>query len=103
MAKYTQVGGEMVPYRSTHLGGTACACGTASTAVNVPSGANSAFIHAAGGVVYWNVTGDSAGTTSAGYVAKDQVGYIPPIDNMGTVFYVAGEAATVAHIEFYQD
>jgi hypothetical protein len=53
MAKYTQVGGEMVPYRSTHLGGTACACGTASTAVNVPSGANSAFIHAAGGVVYW--------------------------------------------------
>ena len=103
MAKYTQIGGEFVPYRSTHLGGTACACGTASTAVTVPTGANSAMIHAEGGAVYWNVTGTSAGTTSAGYVPDGQVGYIPPIDNMGTVLYVAGVAATVAHVEFYQD
>ena len=104
MAKYTQIGGEMVPFRSTHLGGTACACGTASTAVTVPDGATNAFIHAAGAAVYWNVTGTSAGTVSPGYAAKDTVGYIPPIDNMGTVIYVAGgDAAAVAHVEFYQD
>jgi hypothetical protein len=54
--------------------------------------------------VYWNVTGTSAGTVSPGYAAKDTVGYIPPIDNMGTVIYVAGgDAAAVAHVEFYQD
>lgn len=104
MTKYTQIGGEMIPYRSTHKGGTACACGTASVAVTVPAGANNAFIHAAGAAVYWSVTESSAGTTSSGYAAKDTTGYIPPIDNMGTVIYVAGgDAAAIAHVEFYQD
>lgn len=89
---------------ATHKGGTAAACGTVSTSVTVPANANMAYIHAAGGAVYWNVGGTAAGTASPGYVAQDQNGVIFPIDNMGTVIYVyGGAAASIAHVEFYQE
>lgn len=88
---------------SSYLGGTACACGTVSTQITVPTGANSAYIHAAGGAIYWNLGGTVAATTSPGYVAQDLTGYIPPIDNMRSTIPVIGSAAgAVAYVEFFQ-
>jgi hypothetical protein len=88
---------------SSYLGGTAAACGTASTEITVPAGATSAWIRAAGAAVYWAVNGASAGTASPGYVDSGMTGYVPPISNF-TGLYVAGESASaVAHIEFYED
>jgi hypothetical protein len=88
--------------KSSYLSGTACACGTVSTQVPVPAGASFAMIHAEGGKGYWNTNGTVAGTASPGYVAADQTGLIPPVDNLSAL-YVYGEAATIMHVEFYQD
>ena len=88
---------------STYLSGTAAVCGTTSTQITVPAGATSAFIHAAGAAVYWNINGASAGTTSPGYVASDTHGLVFPIDNLATLYVAGAAAASVAHIEFYQD
>jgi hypothetical protein len=90
-----------LPALWSYLGGTAAACGTASTAVTIPSGSNMALLYPAGGLVYWQINGASAGSTSPGYAAADTVGFIPAIDNL-TTLHVGGVAATVVHVEFYQ-
>lgn len=102
MPKYAPQDGGF-PRLATHLGGTCSVCGTASTAITVPAGATSAIIHAAGAAVYWAVAGSSAGTTSPGYVAQDQSGFIPPIDNLSALHVAGASAAAIAHVEFYQD
>jgi hypothetical protein len=94
---------DLVPYLVTYKTGTAVACGTTSTMVPVPTNANSAFIHAEGAAIYWNVGGASAGTGSPGYVPADSAGFIFPCDNLGTGLPVIGGAvAAIAHIEFIQ-
>jgi hypothetical protein len=103
MSKQYQIGGEMVPYQSTHKGGTAAACGTASTQITIPAGANSALIHAEGAAIYWKVNGTSAGSTSPGYVAADQTGFVLTCDNLSRLDVAGASAAAVAHVEFYQD
>ena len=87
---------------SSFMSGTAVACGTVSTAVTVPTGATSALMYAEGGAAYWNTNGTAAGTTSGGYMAADNFRLIPAIDNLSSLA-VYGEAATVVHVEFYQD
>jgi len=96
------MGGERVPFRSEYLGGTACVCGTAIVALTLPAGANCAVIDARGGAIYYTVNGDSAGTTSPGYVPADNQRAVLPIDGL-TSLHVAGEAASVAHVQFYND
>jgi hypothetical protein len=91
------------PILATYLGGTAAACGTASTAITVPTGATSAMLRAAGAAGYYAINGASAGTTSPGYVPQDQVGYIPPVDNLAALHVAGASAAAVVHVQFYQD
>ena len=92
-----------VPILSTHLGGTAAACGTASTEITVPARATSAYIHAAGAALYYAVNAEAAGTASPGYIPQDQNGVIFPVDNLAGLFVCGAAASAVAHIEFYQD
>jgi hypothetical protein len=91
------------PYLPSYLGGSAYACGTASTQITIPSGANMAYIHAAGAALYYTVNGASAGTASAGYVAQDNNGIVFAVDNLATLHVAGAAAAAVAHVEFYKD
>lgn len=94
---------DLVPYLNTHKGGTAAACGTTSTAVTIPAGANMALIHAEGAAVYWHVNGTAAiGTTAPGYVAQDSSSIVMPSDNLSTLHVNGAGTAAVAHIEFYE-
>jgi len=101
MPKYYR---DLVPFLSTSLSGTACACGTTSTVITPPTGATSAWVRAEGGAIYWNVNGASAvGTTAAGYVAQDGQATIPPLDNFSSLAIIGSAAGAVAHLEFFQD
>lgn len=101
MPKYYR---DLVPFKRTYLAGTCAACGTTSTAITVPAGASTVFIHAEGAALYWQANGTAAiGTVAPGYVAADGHAAILPIDNLGTLHVVGAGTAGVAHIEFYQD
>lgn len=100
MTKFYEIGGERVPYRMGYLGGTACECGTAVVELTLPDGANMATIDARGGAIYYTIGGDSAGTTSPGYVPTGNQRVILPIDNLDSL-HVSGEAASVAHVQFF--
>jgi hypothetical protein len=102
LKKDVQIGGEIIPFRMHHLGGTAIACGTASVSVTLPAGANNAVIAARGGVIYFTVNGASAGTASPGYIPADGTGFVFTVDDLSSL-HIAGEAASVAHIQFYQE
>ena len=94
---------DLVPYLYTYMGGTACACGTTSTEITVPAGANSAVIHAEGAAIYWHINGTAAiGTTAPGYVAQDNSGAAYPSDNLTSLHVVGAGAAAIAHVEFYE-
>ena len=103
MSRLVQIGGEMVPFRASYLGGTAVVCGTASTQVTVPAGTHMALIAARGGAIYYAVNGSSAGTTSPGYVPSDTLQPIFPVDNLASLHVAGDGAACVAHVQFYAD
>ena len=102
MVQYSPQDGPAV-IRGSYLSGTAAACGTTSTAITAPTGASLALIHAEGAAVYWSVNASSVvGSTAPGYVAQDQVGFIPEIDNLTKVAVIGGASGAIAHVEFYQ-
>jgi hypothetical protein len=100
VTKYYEMGGERIPYRMGYVGGTACVCGTAVVSLTLPDGANMAMIDARGGAIYYALNDTTAGTTSPGYVPTGTQRVILPIDNL-TSLHVSGEAASVAHVQFY--
>ena len=96
---YPQDGG--FPILSTYLGGTAVSPNGTATALVPDTGATSAQIRPAGAACYYIVNGGTATTNWPGYVPADQIGFVFPIDNFGTL--TVSQASGTAHVQYYQD
>ena len=97
-------GGEWVPITSEYVSGTAVACGTVSTSVTIPTGANNAFISARGAAVYYTINGTAASASaSGGYIQENGAGYVFPISNLTALHVIGGGTAAVAHVQFYSE
>jgi len=101
MTKHILSDGEAI-LLATHLGGTACACGTVATTITPNAGATSALMRAAGAACYYQI-GGTASTSSYGYIPEDSITRIPPIDNLGALSVIGVAADAVFHVEFYDE
>jgi len=98
--KQVQIGGENIPYTSTHKGGTVIVSGGTVIVVTPPSGTNQLFIRPEGAACYYEVNSGTASAASYGYVPKDVLDIVPAIDNMGSVSFY--QASGTVHVQYYQ-
>ena len=88
---------------SSYLSGTAVACGTVGTSVPPPAGATSALICAEAGASYFNPNGTAAGTASSGYCPSESSCWVSMIDNFTSLWVCGAAAASIVHVQFFQD
>jgi len=81
MAKYCQIGDEMVPYMASYKGGTAISPAGTAVYLTPPTGANSFSCRPAGGAAYYNLGGGSPSASSPGYIPENYIDMVGMIDN----------------------
>jgi hypothetical protein len=100
MTEIVQIGGELIAYKASHMGGTAVhPAGGTVTISSFPEGVCSIYMKS-DGVAYYEVNGTANGTNSHGYIPAGGVDYVFPSDNLSSISF-NGAAGVTIYLQYY--